>query len=81
VTAQEIQSLIEAGVPDVKVFVEGEDGVHFSAIVISPAFAGLGMVKRHQWVYQSLGDRMQSEIHALSIKTLTPQEYHKASHG
>jgi len=73
-TPQEIQSLIEAGIPDAQVIVESEDGVHFQAMVVSLAFEGLSMVKRHQWVYRSLGDRMQSEIHALSIKTLTPAE-------
>jgi acid stress-induced BolA-like protein IbaG/YrbA len=73
-TPQEIQSLIEAGIPDAQVVVVSEDGLHFQAMVVSLAFEDLSMVKRHQWVYQSLGDRMQSEIHALSIKTLTPAE-------
>lgn len=54
--------------------VVSEDGVHFQATVISPAFSGLSRVKRHQLVYQALGDRMHSEIHALSIRTLTPEE-------
>lgn len=73
--AEDIRRLIEAGIPGAHAIVEGEDGVHFQATVISPAFSGLSMVKRHQQVYQALGERMQSEIHALSIRTLTPEEW------
>ena len=78
-TPQEIQSLIEAGIPDTKAVVEGEDGLHFQAMVVSPSFEGLSIVKRHQLVYRTLGDRMQSEIHALSLKTFTPEEWERAS--
>ena len=51
------------------------DGAHFEALIVSPAFAGLSRVRRHQLVYQSLGDRMREEIHALSMRTLTPDEW------
>ena len=51
------------------------DGAHFEAVVVSDAFTGKNRVQRHQLVYQTLGDRMREEIHALSIKAYTPQEW------
>ncbi|MGB8076804.1 MAG: BolA/IbaG family iron-sulfur metabolism protein [Gallionella sp.] len=51
------------------------DGQHFEAVVVSETFAGKSRVQRHQLVYQTLGDRMRAEIHALSMKTFTPQEW------
>ena len=51
------------------------DGQHFDAVVVSTAFAGKNRVQRHQLVYQTLGERMRDEIHALSIKTFTPEEW------
>ncbi|MCU0869023.1 MAG: BolA/IbaG family iron-sulfur metabolism protein [Burkholderiales bacterium] len=51
------------------------DGAHFEAVIVSPAFAGRSRVQRHQVVYQALGDRMREEIHALSMQTLTPEEW------
>jgi acid stress-induced BolA-like protein IbaG/YrbA len=51
------------------------DGAHFEAVVVSPSFAGASRVKRHQLVYAALGDRMNEEIHALSMKTFTPDEW------
>ena len=53
----------------------GDDGVHFEALIVSPAFAGLARVRRHQMVYAALGDRMREEIHALSMQTLSPEEW------
>ena len=61
------------GCPHVEV--HGADGVHFEAVVVSPAFAGLSRVRRHQMVYAALGDRMREEIHALSMQTLSPEEW------
>jgi acid stress-induced BolA-like protein IbaG/YrbA len=54
--------------------VEG-DGQNFTALIVSNAFAGKRLIQRHQLVYAALGDRMREEIHALSMKTLTPEEY------
>jgi acid stress-induced BolA-like protein IbaG/YrbA len=51
------------------------DGQHFEAVVVSDEFLGKSRVQRHQLVYQTLGDRMREEIHALSMKTYTPQEW------
>ncbi|MCA2998405.1 MAG: BolA family transcriptional regulator [Rhodocyclaceae bacterium] len=58
--------------------VEG-DGAHFQAVIVSSAFDGKSRVARHQVVYGALGDRMREEIHALSMKTLTPAEWHAQS--
>jgi acid stress-induced BolA-like protein IbaG/YrbA len=52
------------------------DGAHFQALIVSPVFAGMSRVARHQIVYGALGDRMREEIHALSMQTLTPDEWH-----
>ena len=72
--AQDIQELIEQGLPGAEVRVEGPDGVHFEATVVSDAFAGKLPLARHRMVYATLGDRMGGEIHALALKTLTPDE-------
>ena len=51
------------------------DGEHFQALIVSRRFEGRNRVQRHQLVYQALGDRMREEIHALSMRTLTPEEW------
>ena len=51
------------------------DGHHFEAVIVSEAFVGKSRVQRHQLVYQALGDRMREEIHALSMQTLTPEDW------
>ena len=59
------------------------DGQHFEAVIVSEAFRGKSRVQRHQLVYQALGDRMREEIHALSMQTLTPEDWAKrqSAHG
>lgn len=74
VTPESIQFNIAQGMATEYLNVDG-DGHHFEAVVVSDAFAGKNRVQRHQLVYQTLGDRMRNEIHALSIKTYTPQEW------
>ncbi len=69
-----IKSYIAAKLDCTHLEVEG-DGQHFSALIVSSAFAGKRLIQRHQIVYAALGDRMREEIHALSMKTLTPDEY------
>ena len=71
---QTITHLIQQGLPDAVVHVQGDDGVHFEALVVSPAFAGKLPLARHRMVYATLGERMGGEIHALALKTLTPEE-------
>ncbi|MEW6677581.1 MAG: BolA/IbaG family iron-sulfur metabolism protein [Pseudomonadota bacterium] len=80
VTPQDIQDWISAGLPCDYIKVAG-DGQHFEAVIVSAEFAGKLPVARHQRVYQALGDRMKAEIHALSMRTLTPEEWQKAQHG
>lgn len=77
-TPEAIQALIETGFEEAEARVSGADGVHFEAVVISPAFEGLGTLKRHRLVYGTLGERMGNEIHALSLKTFTPDEWRQA---
>ena len=73
-TPADLQQYIAAGLPCVHLEVEG-DGQHFFATIVSAEFEGKNRVARHQRVYQALGDRMRAEIHALSMKTLTPTEW------
>ncbi|WP_394004342.1 BolA family protein [Luteimonas sp. WGS1318] len=75
---QTITHLIQQGLPDAVVHVQGDDGVHFEALVVSPAFAGKLPLARHRMVYATLGDRMGGEIHALALRTLTPDEHARA---
>ena len=72
--ADRIRTLIEAGMPGARVEVEGEDGVHFEALVVSEAFQGKLPLARHRMVYATLGELMGGEIHALALRTLTPEE-------
>lgn len=69
-----VKSYIAAGLDCSHLDVEG-DGQHFKAVIVSTAFAGKRPIQRHQIVYAALGDRMREEIHALSMKTLTPEEF------
>jgi acid stress-induced BolA-like protein IbaG/YrbA len=74
ITPERIVELIRAGLPDAQVHVESEDNVHFAAQVVSGRFAGMRPIARHQLVYQALGALMGREIHAMSIRALTPDE-------
>ena len=79
-TAEELQSIIAAGLTCEHIEVAG-DGRHWSAVIVSPEFEGKRAIQRHQRVYATLGPRIQTdEVHALSMKTFTPAEWaaHKA---
>lgn len=69
-----IRKLIETGLPGAQVRVFGDDGVHFEATVVSEAFRGKMPLARHRLVYATLGDLMGGAIHALALKTVTPEE-------
>jgi acid stress-induced BolA-like protein IbaG/YrbA len=69
-----IEQMISTGLKDAQVTVSGDDGVHFEAVVISPSFRDLPTLKRHRMVYATLGPLMGNEIHALGLRTLTPEE-------
>jgi acid stress-induced BolA-like protein IbaG/YrbA len=73
-TPDEVRDYIAAGLPCTLLQVEG-DGRHFFATIVSTEFEGQSRVRRHQRVYAALGDRMREQIHALSMKTLTPAEH------
>ena len=72
--ADTIRQLIESGLPGARVDVRGDDGVHFEATVVCAAFAGKLPLARHRMVYATLGELMGGAIHALQLKTVTPDE-------
>lgn len=72
--AETIRELIEKGLPGARAEVQGADGVHFEATVVSEAFRGKLPLARHRLVYATLGELMGGAIHALQLKTLTPDE-------
>lgn len=74
---EDIRAYIAAGLACEHLEVSG-DGAHFEAVIVSNAFAGKRLIARHQLVYGALGDRMKQEIHALSMRTLTPEEFNQA---
>lgn len=73
VTPEQIKTWIEAGLVNSRADVAG-DGHHFEAVVVAEGFLGKNTIARHRLVYDALGERMKSDIHALSLKTLTPDE-------
>ncbi len=72
--AATIQRLIEQGLPGSRATLHGADGVHFEAEVVSAAFQGKLPLARHRMVYATLGELMGGAIHALSLRTVTPEE-------
>lgn len=72
--ADTIARMIEAGLPWAQARVQGDDGVHFEATVVCAAFAGKLPLARHRMVYATLGELMGGAIHALALKTVTPDE-------
>ncbi len=80
VTPEDVKRYIADGLACEHLEVSG-DGHHFEAVIVSAAFAGKRPIARHQLVYAALGDRMKAEIHALSMKTLTPEEWQRSADG
>jgi acid stress-induced BolA-like protein IbaG/YrbA len=74
-TPTEVAALIRTGLPEAEVRVASDDDTHFEAVIVARAFAGQRSLARHQLVYATLGARMGREIHALSIKAYTPEEW------
>ncbi|MDP9043783.1 MAG: BolA family transcriptional regulator [Pseudomonadota bacterium] len=77
-TPDDVQRYIAQGLACDHIDVEG-DGRHFFATIVSAEFEGAPRIRRHQRVYAALGDRMHSQIHALSMKTLTPAEWARST--
>lgn len=78
ITPEEIKSFIQQGLACQHIEVRG-DGHHFEALIVSDAFTGKSMVQQHQLVYGALGERMKQEIHALSMKTFSPEQWQNVS--
>jgi acid stress-induced BolA-like protein IbaG/YrbA len=76
VDPEEIKVLIENGLPSSTVAVQG-DGTHFEAIVVSTDFEGKSLIEQHKIVFNTLGDAMKDQIHALSLKTYTPHQWER----
>lgn len=70
----DIERIVSAGLPGAEVLVEGDDGAHFKARIVSDAFTNKRTLERHRMVYATLGDAVGREVHALSLETLTPAE-------
>ena len=73
-TPEQLRTYIQQGLECEELRVSG-DGQHFEALIVSNAFQDKSRVQRHQIVYKALGERMRQEVHALSMKTLTPEEW------
>lgn len=73
----EIEHLIRQGLPAAEVRVNSDDGTHFAALIIADEFVGQRPLARHQMVYATLGERLGREIHALSLRTLTRDEWRR----
>jgi acid stress-induced BolA-like protein IbaG/YrbA len=75
--ASEIEQMIVGGIPGAQVEVRDYTGGgdHFEAVVVSKSFEGKSLVERHQAVYNALGDAMRARVHALTLKTLTPEQH------
>jgi acid stress-induced BolA-like protein IbaG/YrbA len=72
--SRELKSLLEEAFPGARVDVDSPDDVHFQAVVVAGAFSDKPTLARHRMVYAALGERMGGEVHALSLRTLTPAE-------
>ena len=73
-TPDTLKNYIISALPCAHIEVEG-DGQHFYATIVSAEFQGLSMITQHQRVYAALGDRMKAEVHALSMKTYSPEQW------
>ena len=76
---KEITSMIKQAIPNSEVNVVDLKGTgdHFSALIISDVFEGVGLVDRHKMIYNAISDVMTTKIHAMQIKTLTKNEWAK----
>lgn len=73
---EDVKRQIQEKLPCEFVDVQG-DGQHFEAVIVSAAFRGMSRVQQHQIVYCTLGEGMRESIHALSMKTFSPEEWSK----
>jgi len=80
-SAERIRELIEEALPECTALVadDANDGEHFSAKVVSPAFEGIPLPSQHRLVYKALGEHMYNDIHALALRTFTPSQWNSNS--
>lgn len=78
VQPNDIKQWIERGLPGARAEVVG-DGQHFEAVIVADAFAGKSTLQQHRMVYAALGDKMHTTIHALSLRTMTPDQQQAGS--
>ncbi|MCR4337333.1 MAG: BolA/IbaG family iron-sulfur metabolism protein [Candidatus Omnitrophica bacterium] len=73
----EIKQVIQLSIPDAEVYVLDpmNDGQHLQAIVISSTFEGMSLIKQHQMVMRPLKEALASAVHALGLKTFTPEKW------
>lgn len=76
--SEDIQTMIERGLPDAEVQVTG-DGRHFDAVIVSEAFAGKSLLEQHRMVYSTLEGKMGGDIHALTMRTYTRAQWEQAN--
>jgi len=75
-SAQEIENLLRERFPDAEIMVQGEDGVHMSAMVVDESFRGMNRVEQQRMVYAALKGKMDGpagELHALALTTKVPE--------
>jgi acid stress-induced BolA-like protein IbaG/YrbA len=72
--AETVKAKIQAELPEAQIHVQGE-GDRFDVLVVAPEFEGLPKVKQHRKVYSALGEDLRGELHALQVKTFTPEQY------
>ena len=79
---EDIQKIIERSIPQSTVYVLDpmNDGRHLQAIVVSPAFKGVSLVKQHQMVTKPLQETLKDRLHALGLKTFTPEKWQEVTH-
>lgn len=78
---EQIRQMILAALPEAEVYVFDPDGQHFTALVISPAFEGLSLVKQHQMIMRPLRHAFETTVHSLSLKTFTPEKWLAQKHN
>lgn len=71
----EIKAAILLVLPDAEVHVHDPDGEHFQAIVISPSFVGMPLVRQHQLAMNALKEQFKEKVHAVALKTFTPEKW------
>ena len=76
-----VKGMLENAFPGATIRLESNDNVHFQLLVVAPQFEGKNMVEQHQMVYAALGDAMREDIHALTIKSLTPEQFESQAGG